>query len=101
MCVLDRIDASTNPVDSLPDILERGQEVHARVRELDFSGQRLQLVCKRKELQQSAAWEELYLRDNDPFYHVQSDKEAIDIATAKNVRPTPVLTQYLSTSANP
>jgi hypothetical protein len=86
MCILDRMQANTHPKETLIGSLPIGAEVMARIVDIEFSSLRLQLTSKSMELQRSSVWEEQYLRAQDPYYHVLTDKEVMDAEAAKRVR---------------
>lgn len=86
MCFLDRQEANTVPKETLIGNLPHGAEVTARIVEIDFGTMRLRLSSKSGVLAENARWEDEYLRQNDEFYHVLSDREQAEIDAAKRVR---------------
>lgn len=94
MCFLDRQEANTVPRETLMGYLPHGAEVSARIIEIDYGAMRLRLSSKSGVLAESARWEEEYLRANDEFYHVLSDREQAEQDAAKRVCPAPQPAQF-------
>ena len=74
------------PKETLIGYLQHGAVVSARITEIDYGAMRLRLSSKSAVLAESARWEEEYLRSNDEFYHVLSDRELAEQEAAKRVR---------------
>jgi hypothetical protein len=86
-CHIARADVKSEEPQSLEGVLQKGMEIQARVKYIDFSnGGRLQLVSKSSELADQARWEEEYIKQHDRYYHVITAAERQEIERNKRVR---------------
>lgn len=89
VCHLHREDANTIPKETLEGNLQKGAEISARVKEIDFRTIRLILLSKSGDLADTERWEREYLALHDDWYYIMTEQERQVLERAKRVRCLP------------
>uniref|UniRef100_A0A061RB87 Transcription elongation factor SPT6 n=1 Tax=Tetraselmis sp. GSL018 TaxID=582737 RepID=A0A061RB87_9CHLO len=78
------LSSSRNPDDiRIRDLVARGQNLTARIVDIDYRGFAVRLTCRSADLADDVFWEETYCAYDDPYYYVLTDDERAEKLAAK------------------